>query len=166
MKLLYLVRHAKSSWSNLSLDDIDRPLNKRGKRDAPIMARRIKEQGIVPSLFLSSPAKRALKTCKVFARALDYPKYRIETDMGLYHASENEILEIIRQKNDALDSLIVFGHNPGFTSLANALTGQDIFNVPTCGIVAIAFAESSWSDIGYDRGELRFFDYPKKLMES
>ena len=163
MKLLYLVRHAKSSWSNLSLDDFDRPLNKRGKRDAPMMAKRMLSQGIAPSLLLSSPAKRAMKTCKVFAKELDYSKQRIETDMGLYHASSQEILNIIRGKNDALDSIMVFGHNPGFTDLSNALTGENILNVPTCGIVAVNFSVASWSDLAYEEGQLIFFDYPKRL---
>ncbi len=161
MKTLYLIRHAKSSWSNLSLEDIDRPLNKRGKRDAPVMAKRMKTRNIRPSLLLSSPAKRALKTCKIFAREFDYPKLRIEIDMGLYHASENELLAILRSKNDALDTIAVFGHNPGFTDLANELSSTQFYNVPTCGVVAITFPIDHWSELRFGAGSLLFFDYPK-----
>ena len=95
MKTLYIVRHAKSSWDLAGITDFDRPLNERGKRDAPRMAKRLKEKRVNPDLMLSSPAKRALSTCKRFAEGLGYAKDKIKTERGLYHADEDEIAAFI-----------------------------------------------------------------------
>lgn len=164
-RTLYLVRHAKSSWDNPELDDFDRPLNDRGKRDAPRMARRMKEREIVPDLLYSSPAARALKTCKEFAKVLGIKESAIKTDPELYHAGADLLLKKIQGLNDKHDMVMVFGHNPGLTEFANLLTGEHILNIPTAGVVAIRFKSGSWKAIGEGTGKLEFFDFPKRAAE-
>src|SRR5690606_23560775 len=163
MKTLYLVRHAKSSWDNLSLADFDRPLNKRGERDAPEMGKRLALRNIKPQLMLSSPANRAYTTARKIAEALRIPEKSIKTDEALFHADAQEILKVIGRQDDAVESLMVFGHNPGFTDLVNFLKyDYNIDNLPTCGIVAFNIETTSWKNIKKGKAEQLFFDYPKK----
>jgi phosphohistidine phosphatase len=164
MKTLYVVRHAKSSWDLPGIPDFDRHLNDRGKRDAPRMGKRLKDKHIHPGLMLSSPAKRALSTCKRIAEALGYPAEKIKTDRALYHADEEEILSVIRRVKDKHDVLMVFGHNPGLTDFVNRMSRDNtatINNIPTCGVVAFDFNITSWNEADFGKGELRFYDYPK-----
>ncbi len=165
MKTLYLVRHAKSSWDNLFLSDHERPLNKRGKQNAPEMGKRLKARGIIADVLISSTAIRALSTARNIAREIGYKKKNIEKTRFLYHADEDAILELIRQQNDAKESVMLFGHNPGFTDCVNILTNANIDNVPTCGVIEITFNTDRWSDINKYEGTLVFFDYPKKSQE-
>ncbi|HNP06981.1 MAG TPA: histidine phosphatase family protein [Cyclobacteriaceae bacterium] len=162
MMTLYLVRHAKSSWENPDLSDFERPLNERGRRDAPRMGKRLKEREIVPDLMLSSPAKRAITTCKEIASILSYDVSRIKTDRRIYHASEDELLDILSKLNDTQKKVMIFGHNPAFTNLANTLFNEHIMNIPTCGIVGGSLKIKSWSEISVGCGKLDFFDFPKK----
>jgi len=161
MKTLYLIRHAKSSWDFPHLSDSERPLNKRGKRDAPDMGDRLAKKGLFPDLMLSSPANRALTTCRVIAGKLGYPEEAIETDKKIYHAGVDELLKVIRQIDDTWNTVCLFGHNPGFTDFANELTHSDIYNIPTCGVFACSFSIDSWKDAGYGKGKRIFYDYPK-----
>jgi phosphohistidine phosphatase len=165
MKTLYIVRHAKSSWAESGLSDFDRPLNERGKRDAPRMGKRLKEKNIHPNLMLTSPAKRAWSTCKRLAATLGYAEEKIKTDSTLYHADEEDILAVIRNVNDKHNSLMVFGHNPGLTDFVNSMSHNstiDIDNIPTCGIVVFNLDITSWKDVAFGKGEFVFFDYPKR----
>ncbi len=165
MKTLYLIRHAKSSWDDPELDDFERPLNKRGKKDAPNMAKRLKEKRVTPDFMISSPAARALDTCKEFARILDYDKDKIKTDQRLYHADEDQILTVIRDLKDRVrddeEIVLLFGHNPGLTEFANVLMNQSIKNIPTCGIVKCHLKIDHWKDATFGCGVLDFFDFPK-----
>jgi phosphohistidine phosphatase len=163
VKTLYIIRHAKSSWDASNIDDFERPLNDRGKRDAPRMGKRFKEKGIQPTLLLSSPAKRALSTAKRIAKVLKYPKDDIKTDRKLYHADEETMLAVVRELKDNKNIVMIFSHNPGLTEFVNSLMdGElDIDNVPTCGVVAFQFNFDSWKDVGWGKGKLLFFDYPK-----
>lgn len=165
MKKLYMVRHAKSSWEHPGLSDFDRPLNDRGKQDAPKMGERLKERGIHLNLMLSSPARRAMSTCKRIADSIGYRRENIRTDRNLYHTGEDEILEIIRRLDNDVDAVMIFGHNPGMTDFVNALNRNQepyIPNVPTCGIVAFQFNISDWNVVSFGTGEFLFFDSPKK----
>ncbi|UII29010.1 histidine phosphatase family protein [Fulvivirga maritima] len=166
MKTLYIIRHAKSSWKYHHLDDIDRPLNKRGKRDAPDMGERLSVLNIIPHLMISSPAKRAYATCKTIAKALEYPKEAIEINDKLYHASEDSLMDIIQDIENSWDSVMIFGHNPGLTLFANSLADTNIDNIPTCGIVACTFDVDSWAETDFGKGKLMFYDYPKKVSKS
>ena len=165
MKRLYLVRHAKSSWSDPTLGDIDRPLNDRGKKNAPEMGERLKNQSILPDVLISSPAKRARSTAKKIAKKIGYSKKKILIADLLYHGSLNDMLNGIQQFDDDHGSVMLFGHNPSFTDFANQLCNINIYNIPTCGIVAIDFNVESWKEVENKKGDLVFFDYPKKTSQ-
>lgn len=163
MKTLYLVRHAKSSWDDPGISDIDRPLNDRGKKDAPRMGKRLKEKAVIPDLMLSSPSRRTLSTCRRFAEILGYDPDSIKTERRLYHADEDEILSVIRDVKDKYNVLMVFGHNPGLTDFVNLLSEEDniINNLPTCGVVCFTFKVEHWQMTDYGKGQFVFFDFPK-----
>ncbi len=162
MKALGLVRHAKSSWRDARLPDRDRPLNRRGERDAPEMGRRLAARGFAPDLVVTSPAVRAATTARIIARALGYPEGRIVEDERLYDAASGEILDVIRGLEDRCDRALVFGHNPGLTDLVNALSHDWIPNVPTCGVVEFRIDGGHWSDVGRGVVQRTDFDYPKR----
>jgi phosphohistidine phosphatase len=166
MKTLILVRHAKSSWNDSALSDIERPLNKRGLRDAPFMGKLLKETGIRVDRFISSPANRALTTAKFFAAAFGLHE---ESDVLIkdliYHESSRSIMSYISTLDDKLAVAALFGHNPDFTSLASMLTNEYFDNVPTCGVVCIDFLAESWRDTGESLGTLRFYKYPKMFFK-
>ncbi|TRX56246.1 histidine phosphatase family protein [Fulvivirga sp. M361] len=166
MKTLYLVRHAKSSWNFPELPDDKRPLNKRGKRSAPVMGERLLKRQVLPDLLLSSPAKRALDTSIIIADVIGYPEKRIQTDSGIYHAASHLLLNIVRKTNDSINSLMMFGHNPGFTDFANRLANTDIWNIPTCGVFACVFHTEHWSNVDFGKGEVLFYDYPKRKSDT
>ena len=163
MKTLYLIRHAKSSWDDPFQNDFERPLNSRGRSDAPRMARRLKEKEVHPDLMLSSPAERAISTCKIMAGKIGYDINNVRTDRRLYHASEDELLQVVRELHDANDEVVIFAHNPGLTDFANRLYRRNFTdNIPTCGIVALKFDIASWKDATWGSGKVVFFDYPKR----
>ncbi len=163
MKTLYIVRHAKSSWDDPHLDDYDRPLNNRGKQNAPEMGKYLAKSGVQPDLIISSSAKRAFSTAKKIVKELRYDQKEIVKTRDLYLASIGTTLKIIRQVEDSINSLMIFGHNPGWTDLTNYLSNAYIDNVPTCGVVAIEFDINHWVEVDKGKGKLLFFEYPKKL---
>jgi phosphohistidine phosphatase len=165
MKTLFINRHAKSSWKFENLNDFDRPLNSRGRKSAEFMAKRFKERGESFDLILTSPANRAISTAEAFAEAFDYDHALIEEAHSMYHADHGTLLTIIDNMPDAFNSIILFGHNPGFTNLANVLTGETLGNIPTCGIIKIEFDVNSWEEVVPGLGEMKFFDYPKRYEE-
>lgn len=162
MKTLTLVRHAKSSWKDSSLADRDRPLNKRGERDAPVMARRIAAAGIRPSLIVSSPAVRAWRTAKAVAREIGYPIEFLQRESDLYLASLREIQEVLAAQDEKFNSLMLIGHNPGLTSFANFLVPGLTDNVPTAGVVSVNINQDDWNLDEQPLADLVLFDYPKK----
>lgn len=162
MKTLTLVRHAKSSWSNASLGDRKRPLNKRGKRDAPIMGRRIAEHGIRPSLILSSPAKRAWTTAKIIAQEISYPLEFLQREDGLYLASLHDFLDVLVAQDPEFNSIMVVGHNPGMTDFANYLSPGLTGNLPTAGVVSVEIDQDHWKLYERPKTRLLVHDYPKK----
>ncbi|MGE4560306.1 MAG: histidine phosphatase family protein [Desulfobulbus sp.] len=164
MKQLLICRHAKSSWKDPDLRDFDRPLNKRGRNDAPEMGRRLAAQGIKPDLICSSPAVRARETALHYAEQLGYPPAQVLFYPQQYAASVALLVALIAEVSPQVKTLMVVGHNPESTMLANFLSGLKIENIPTSGIVALEFAVQSWQDIGPGCGTLVFFDYPKKQV--
>ncbi len=162
MKTLYIVRHGKSSWSDPSLPDKERPLNNRGKMNAPEMGARLVDNQIKPNLMITSPAKRARSTAKKIAKVIQYPKKEMVVSDELYHTGEQTMLSLVQSQKNELDSVMIFGHNPGFTDFANDLCGISIYNIPTSGIVGIKFNVDKWGQVDFRTGELLFFDYPKK----
>jgi phosphohistidine phosphatase len=164
MKTLLLVRHAKSSWDDASIPDFERPLNDRGKEDAPEMAKRIKKK-VKIDVFVSSPAKRAKKTCKLFMEELGAEKEEIILEQELYEADEKNFYNVIERIDDKFETAAIFSHNPGITYFANIITGTRIDNMPTCSIVAVKLDTNKWAEIRQAKRELLFFDYPKSLAD-
>ena len=163
MKTLTLVRHAKSSWNHPGLADFERPLNKRGERDAPTMGSRLAARNIQPQIIVSSPAVRALTTAKVIASALGYQSAEIITDERIFHAYSNQLLDVIRDFDASLQHVMLVGHNPGLTDLVEQLAQAGISNIPTCGIVILDFSIDHWRDVIDGAGEMLLFDYPKNI---
>ncbi len=158
MKTLYLVRHAKSSWKDPTLDDFDRPLNKRGKHDAPLMARKLYEMGIKPDIIISSPAKRALKTAKIFAKTLDVP---LQTDKRLYEAMPRDFREVMHEVFKTHDNVMLVSHNPGLTMFNDEISDIPIYNIPTAGVIGVGFETH---DTAFTDGKQLFYIYPKKFQ--
>jgi phosphohistidine phosphatase len=144
---LFLVRHAKSSRDDPALPDKDRPLNDRGKRDAPKMGERLAKRGVMPDLILSSPAKRALKTAKIIAKKLDYKLADIVVDERLYQTAADDLLHVIRKLGAKPKSVMLFGHNPELTDLAHHLSNK-ITHLPTCAVAEFTLEAKSWSNTG------------------
>lgn len=161
MKTLLLIRHAKSSWDDAALSDFDRPLNERGKKDAPAMAERIADKKIKIDAFFSSPAKRAARTAKIFADEFKIKKDEIIFKSELYLASVDVFYDVIKKIDDGLNCIAIFSHNPGITDFANELTEVQVDNIPTCGIFAVKADIQHWTDFKEDRIKFWFFDYPK-----
>ena len=160
-KELLLVRHAKSSWDDPYLDDHDRPLNDRGLRNAPEMGKRLQEWSIRPDVWISSTALRAITTAEILAEQVGFHPDQIQRTKDLYHASATELQEFIAGLDDAIGSAILFGHNPGMTSLVANLYGLPIDNVPTCGVVHLQFNENTWSAVSSAPPARAYFDFPK-----
>jgi len=161
MKILTLVRHAKSDWKDASLSDRQRPLNRRGERDAPEMGRRIVKHGIRPSLIIASPAVRAWTTAKIIANEISYPGEFLQREDSLYHASINDLLDAVVAQDNGFNSLMVVGHNPGLTDFANFLVPGLTSNLPTAGVVSVQFEGDDWSLYQQPATELMTYDYPK-----
>jgi phosphohistidine phosphatase len=162
MKRLFIVRHAKSSWDDASLDDFQRPLNKRGKRDAPAMGKRLADRVGRPDLMLSSPAVRAKKTVEAIADAVGYPLELVEWNEGIYEAASGDLIRILRKIDPSVEIAMVFGHNPTLTVVANELSGSSIANIPTCGVVELGLTVADWADLARGTATLVDFDYPKR----
>ena len=164
MKRLTLVRHSKSDWSLPGQQDWDRALNKRGQRDAPEMARRLRARKLKPDAILSSPAVRALATATIMARELKAAPSIVRQDERLYLAGPAEMLMVIRELGGDARHLMVFGHNPGITEFANRLSAGDrIDNMPTSAVFTATFAIADWSELDWASGHDAQFDYPKNL---
>jgi phosphohistidine phosphatase len=164
MKTLLLVRHAKSSWESPGVQDIDRPLNERGKEDAPEMAKRIKDRKIDIDLFVSSPAKRARRTAKYFAEEFDVKKDDILLEDDLYLANPSAFMNVIKGLGKKYDTVALFAHNPGITDLANQLSNMRIDNMPTCSVFAVQADVESWKHFDTAEKRFLFFDFPKNAF--
>ena len=164
MKTLSILRHAKSSWSDASLSDKKRPLNKRGKRDAPMMGQRLKTSAIRPSLIVSSPAVRAWTTAKIVAEEISYPREFLQRDDRLYLAGVGQLLDVVSEQDAGFNSVMIVGHNPGLTDFANLLVPDITPNVPTCGLVAVEIDTDDWNLRGNPTCRLLLYDYPKSVV--
>jgi len=164
MKTLYLARHAKSFWGDQSIPDFDRPLNKRGKRDAPFMGEVLNDKKIRLDLIISSPSKRTKKTAMEIAAKIGYPEKKIVYNEDLYEASSNTIIKFIKKLDERNQSVMIFAHNPGLTMLNNHISNHYIDNIPTCGIVALQ-TDKDWSEIDKNSCKFLFFEYPRLYLD-
>lgn len=160
MKTLLIIRHAKAE-SSFTLNDFERPLNERGKKDAPVMAQRLLDKKIVINAFVSSPAKRAKKTAELFCETYGGHNDDIAFISALYHAPAEIFYEVIKTFDDILNSVAVFAHNPGITYFVNNLTAVKIDNMPTCAVFVVKADIDYWKDFAKAKKEFLFFDYPK-----
>jgi phosphohistidine phosphatase len=147
MKTLFLVRHAKSSRDDPSLPDRDRPLDDRGRHDAPKMGKRLAKRGVKPDLLMSSPALRALTTAHLIADEIGCRRKDIVVDDRLYASSSDNLLAVICALDDKLDRVMLFGHNPEFGDLAHRLSSE-IIDMPTCAVAEFRFDAKAWADVG------------------
>jgi phosphohistidine phosphatase len=161
MKTLLLIRHAKSGWDDPSLSDFDRTLTERGKSDAKIMAQRIKGQSIDIDSFVSSPAKRAKKTAKIFMKELKKNVEEMLLIPDLYEASVNNFYSTIENLEDMRNVVAVFAHNPGITEFVNSLECSPVYNMSTCAVFALKIKTNHWKDFHEAEKQFVFFDYPK-----
>lgn len=163
MKKLYIIRHAKSDWSDDTLQDFDRPLNKRGLKNAPFMGNILKNKNINPDLILSSPALRTFATAGIIAKEIGYKK-EIETNKNMYEAHFSVLEKIIYEIDDKNNIVFFIGHNPGLSNLVEILSGM-IQDIPTCAIVEISFDTNSWKNISKENSTLISYEYPKKYIK-
>jgi phosphohistidine phosphatase len=161
LKQLLLIRHAKSSWALAGQDDFDRPLNDRGQRDAPMMAKRLLDRHVGIDLFISSTANRALTTARHFVDVYEAGKGRLATSKQLYHAYPPAFYEVISEIDDSIRTAAIFSHNPGITAFVNELTDTQIDDMPTCAVFAIKAETEHWKDFHAAKKSFWFFDYPK-----
>lgn len=163
MKTIYLIRHSKSSWQNPKWTDQQRPLDKRGKRDAPLMACIMLLKEKKPELLISSHAKRAWTTAKMFQRIFMANKKELIKDPRIYHSNQEDIVEIIREIPPEFKVVYLFGHNPVMTTLVNSL-GANIDNVPTTGIVRVDANIEDWQRWNLATAKIVAFYYPKMFV--
>lgn len=145
MKTLLILRHAKSDWNNSRLSDYDRPLNGRGKQDAPRMGRLLRDEALVPDLIITSSAKRALSTAEAVATASGY-EHEIKYTRRLYHAAPEQYIEILQEAGGDYERVMVVGHNPGIEYLVDLLTDVDE-RMPTAALAQVELPIAQWTDL-------------------
>jgi len=167
-RFITLIRHAKSDWGHPELSDFDRPLNSRGERDAPLMGEKLAEKlstlGTRFDFMIASPAVRAITTARSIANAVHYPLDKIATNPDIYLASATELIHALQSVSDNINHIALVSHNPGLTTLSNALGSQRIFNLPTCGIMIIEVDIESWTQLNQGSGKSIDHLYPKQFQ--
>jgi len=166
MKVLTLVRHAKSSWDYPELPDFERPLSARGRKDAPAMAALLKKAKIRPERLVSSPALRAITTARLFAVKFGIEPESIHVSPHIYEASPQTLMHIVRSLMDLEDDVMLIGHNPGISRFARQLADCPFDEMPTCAAVRIEFPAKTWSMVRAGTGTVLRYDYPKKDREN
>jgi phosphohistidine phosphatase len=161
MKTLYLVRHAKSSWSYPELEDFERPLSNRGRKSALLMGTILKKLKAAPDLLISSPANRAAMTARMIADAIHYPLDKIQYTERIYLADEAVLIQVVKNINNSVNQAMLIVHNPGLTGLANTISDQPIKDIPTGGVCCMDLKIPSWKEVREHGGKLRFFEFPK-----
>lgn len=165
MKNLYLLRHGKSSWDDPDLKDFERPLNSRGLKDVPLMAKRFSARQSGIDCIVCSPATRTKTTATMFAEAISYRGDGVVSNPELYFAGVGMFLKAAKLMDASFESAMLVGHNPAITDFANAMTGGDIDNIPTCGLVHLSLEIDSWEDAALGEATLVDFDFPKRELD-
>ena len=164
MKTLLIIRHAKSSWDATALNDFERTLNERGKKDAPVMAQRLLDKKVNIDAFVSSPAKRAKKTAELFCTTYNKNLEDIVFVSALYHPSAETIFSVVEQLDNKFSNVAIFSHNEGITEFANKLADNFVVdNMPTCSVCAVEIKIDKWKDFTKSKRELLFFFSPERL---
>jgi phosphohistidine phosphatase len=165
MKTLYVVRHAKSSWEDMSLSDHDRPLLPIGVKKTKRIISFLKSRQIKPELLLSSSAVRAFETARLIAEGIEYPAENIKAEPNLYHASSRSIFKELYGLDNQINTVMIFGHNPTFTYFVNNFLDIPIDNLPTSGLVGIRFETDKWENIDDAKFTVEFIVTPKMLKK-
>lgn len=163
MKTLYVVRHAKSSWSHIDLPDHDRPLLEKGKKRTRKIINFLKEEGVTVDFIISSSAIRASETALYFAKGLNYAANEIKTDPAMYYASAEDIFMQFNDLNDDYSKVMIVGHNPALTNFVNCFIQPPIDWLPTSGVISIKFKTDKWEEIRESKFEIGFVIFPKLL---
>jgi phosphohistidine phosphatase len=163
MKTLYLARHAKSSWDDPNVEDVDRPLKTNGVQDAYFMGAHLKSKGVSPQAIITSHAARALNTAIIFASQLQFPVEQIKIFRKIYESSPAEIMEAISSIDNQTESIMVFGHDPSLTKLVLMLTGKEPEKIPTSAVAAIELDIVNWNELSGASGNLAFLEKPKEV---
>lgn len=161
MKTLLIIRHAKSGWDDLSLSDFERKLTDRGKLDATMMAKRIKKRSIGIDAFVSSPAKRAKKTAKIFMKEYEKDEKYLSLAPSLYEASVKDFYDVVENLDDKNTTVALFAHNPTITEFINSLECSPVYDMPTCAVYALEIKSKHWKEFKEAEKKFLFFDYPK-----
>jgi phosphohistidine phosphatase len=162
MRRLTLIRHAKSNGKDKTLSDFERPLNHRGRQNAPEMGKRLAERHFRPDAILTSPARRALATAQLIAGEIAWPPEQLILQPQIYEADVATLAELIRTLDDRWRHVALVGHNPGFTDFGNWLADAGLDNIPTCGILDLELEIESWHQAGPESARVLDFDFPKK----
>ncbi len=163
MKKIIFVRHSKSSWDNMYIQDHDRELNKRGRRDSVFMAKKLKELGYTPEIIIASSAVRALTTAKNISEVLGVSDLRIENH--LYSCSRKTIIDYVNALEAEASTILIVNHNPTITDIFNSYTSEYLYNVPTTGIFEVEFDIDNWKDVKSDNGKIVNYIYPKMYKD-
>ncbi len=164
MKRIIIVRHSKSSWENLSIDDYDRPLNDRGKKDAEWMSNVFRTKLPPIDHIISSGAKRAIETVSLMLQN-QMNVFSFEIDDNLYIAEASAIENVISGINNVHSTILICGHNPGLTEFINEKTMHTIDDIPTSCFVMIEIEMKDWTEIYHQKGTIKFYEYPKMLKD-
>ena len=159
MKRLSIVRHAKSDWGSANNQDIDRPLNEQGMRDAPLMGTQLNEEEVSADAIIASSALRAYTTAQLLAAKIDYPIDEIVLEDAIYEAELDDLIGLIESLDNSLCNVMLVGHNPGFSTLANYFCGFT-YELPTCGIVCCDFKVDNWAEAAPQNCQFVFFERP------
>lgn len=159
MKTLYIVRHAKSSWEYPRIKDIDRPLKKRGIKDAHLMSKFLSKKINRPDVFVSSSANRALHTSVIFCENFQYPLSNLKIKKQLYSFSDGYLVKTVNALDDGFNSAIIFSHDHGINTFVNKFGSKPISHVSTCGVIGIQFEEKHWKNI--KKGKTFMVEFPK-----
>lgn len=165
MKTVYIVRHAKSSWEYEGIQDIDRPLKRRGINDSHLLSKALSKKINRPDIFVSSAANRALHTAMIFAENFNYPLANLQIKKTLYSFSDGYLIKSIMALDDAFETAIIFSHDHGINTFVNKFGSKNILHVPTCGVIGIQFNIDHWKSINKDKvirkGKTVLFKTPK-----
>jgi len=165
MKTVYLIRHGKAADRELSGPDVERTLTERGIKDSSAIGRRLRKEGVKPSVIVSSPAPRALQTARIVAKQLDFKKKSIVTNDSMYEQGDDVLLNILHEMNDEHETVILVGHNPSFADFAHFLVSGFAKEIPTCGVVGIRCNVDTWKEVAPGTGEEISYIIPGAVLK-
>lgn len=165
MKTVYLIRHGKAADRELNGPDVERTLTERGIEDSSAIGRRLRKEGVKPSIIVSSPAPRALQTARIVAKQLNFKKKSIITNDDMYEQEDNVLLNILHELNDEHETVILVGHNPSFADFAHFLVSGFAKEIPTCGVVGIRCNVATWKEVASGTGEEISYIIPGAVLK-